>query len=239
TLTWQPSQSSRLVCSTFGDPTDEADIVRNTYGLLGTDDEFGATNYGVTYNSTIGSDMFLELSAGLYDEDVTSVPFADVPRYEQRSFAGTPASNPGLGFLQTQPCGPINPGTDPFDSTFNWTPTCTGATFAQDNNDRSREEIRGNFTWFGATGVVDHEIKVGGMIRKVEYTDDARYPGPVSAANGGGVDETGFVYDPSGLKGQRWLLFNGFGLMLEYQQDSEGETNEEAVYLQDSPRLGA
>ncbi|MCP4204846.1 MAG: TonB-dependent receptor, partial [bacterium] len=68
--------------------------------------------------------------------------------------------------------------------------------------------------------------------------DDARYPGPTPASDGGGVDETGFVYDPSGIKGQRWLLFNGFGLMLEYQQDSRGETDEEAVYLQDSLRIG-
>ncbi len=237
-LTWQPNQSNQLTFSTFGDPQDETDVVRNTYGLLGTNDEFGATNYGVTYNSTIGSDMFLELAAGRYDEDVTAIPFADVPRYEQRSFAGTAASNPGLGILQTQPCGPITPGTDPFETTFNWTPTCLGATFAQENNDRSRDEIRGNFTWFGATGPVDHEIKIGGMVRQVDYTDDARYPGPAPPSAGGGIDETGFVYDPSGLRGQRWLLFNGFALMLEYQQASVGTTDEEAIYLQDSLRIG-
>lgn len=237
-LTWQPNQSNQIVFSGFGDPQDETDVVRNTYGLLGTNDDFGATNLGITHNGTLSGSTFFELSAGRYEESVKAVPFADVPRYEQRSFAGTPASNPGLSFLQTQPCGAINPGTDPFESTFNWTPTCLGATFAQDNNDRGRDEFRGNFTWFAATGNVDHEIKIGGMIREVDYKDDARYPGPTSPAEGGGVDETGFVYDPSGLRGQRWLLFNGFGLMLEYQQDSVGTTDEQAVYLQDSVRIG-
>ncbi len=237
-LTWQPDQNNQVTFSGFGDPTDNRDVVRNTYGLLGTNDDFGADNFGVTYNGTIGANMFAEVAVGQYSEDVTSKPFADVPRYDQRSFAGTPASNPGLAVLQTQPCGPMDPGGSIFDSTFSWTPTCLGATFAQDNNSRGREEYRGNLTFFGTTGAVDHEIKIGGMIREVDYTDDARYPGPVDFASGGGIDETGFVYDPTGLRGQRWLLFNGFGLLLEYQQQSSGTTDEQAIYLQDSLRIG-
>ena len=230
-LTWQLNSSNQMVFSMFGDPTDGKDVVRNAYGLLGTDDDFGADNYGVTFNSTLSSSSFLELSAGLYDEAVTSKPFFESPRYEQRQFG----DNPGTRFLATQPCGPIVPGGDPFDSRFNWSKDCIGATFAADNNDRSRQELRGAYTWFTETGNVDHEIKIGATVRDVEYIDRARYPDPVP---GPASDDTGFVYDPNGIQGQRWLLFNSFALMLDYNQNSAGNTDEQAIYLQDSLRFG-
>jgi outer membrane receptor protein involved in Fe transport len=237
-LTWQPNQSNQLVFSAFGNPTDGRGVVRNSYGLLGSDNEFASNNYGIAYNGTTSASTFLELGIGLHDNDATVVPFRDVPRYTLREFTGTAASNPALGFLQDQPCGPIDPGEAPFDSSFSFSSTCTGGTVAFDDFGRERLELRGSFTWFADTGNVGHEIKVGGVVRRVEHDLFRRDPGPVSRAEGGGVDSTGFEYDPSGLNGQRWLLFDGRGVLIETQNDSRGETDEAAVYVQDSLRIG-
>ena len=45
------------------------------------------------------------------------------------------------------------------------------------------------------------------------------------------------VVDPGGVTGQRWLLFPDFGILFEYQQDSEGSTDEQAIFAQDSIRI--
>jgi outer membrane receptor protein involved in Fe transport len=95
-LTWQPNPRHQFAFSTFGDPTDNKDVVRNAYGLLGTNDEFGATNYGVTYNATLSSSTFLELAAGRYEEDVISLPLPDSsPRTPaDRSMRAAPIGTP-------------------------------------------------------------------------------------------------------------------------------------------------
>ena len=237
-LTWQPNQSHQLVFSAFGDPSDTRGVVRNSYGLLGSNIEFRSNNYGVTYHGTTGSSTFVELAVGLHDNDANQAPFEEVPLYELRSFTGTPASNPALGFLEGQPCGPIDPGTAPFDSSFSFSSTCIGGTRAFDDFGRERLELRGSLTWFADTGGVDHEIKVGGIVRRVEHDLSRRDPAPLGRAEGGGVDSNGFEYDPSGLNGQRWLLFDGFGVLRETHNSSRGETDEAAVYLQDTLRIG-
>ena len=241
-LTWQLDPNHQVVASAFGEPSEGNDTISNAYGLLGTDDEFGADNYGLTYNGTIGSSNFVELGVGFYDDEVTSVPYDDQPFYQPQTLAG-----PVRGFIEDANCGPTDNFFNPFTGT-NFSATCLGATFRVDNNNRSRDEARGSWTWFGSTGTLEHEIKLGGLVRKVEYTDDASYPGRVDGpffdSNGGsdndfdGVTEVGVPVDPTGLRGQRWLLFETFALMLEYQQQSEGETDEQAIFLQDSLRIG-
>lgn len=242
-LTWQLDPNHQLVASAFGDPTEGNDTISNAYGRLGTTFDEGAQNYGLTYNGTFGSSFFAEAAIGLYDEKVEEVPYnASTPRYDTRS-AGTLVQS----FVRNQNCGSIDPFFNPYTNFF-FTSGCEGATFQVDNNDRSRDEVRAAGTWFGTTGAIDHEIKFGGLVRTVEYTDDASYPGrnlaPFFDSNGGsdndfdGVTEVGVPIDPTGLRGQRWLLFSSFALLLEYQQESDGTTDEEAIFLQDSVRLG-
>jgi len=241
-LTWQLNPNHQVVASAFGEPTDGNDTISNSYGRLGTDDEFGADNYGLTYNGTIGSSNFVELGAGFYSDEVTSKPYADNPFYEARG-----SGSDVMGFVADQGCGSLG-GFYPYTTRFVFTTGCLGATFRVDNNDRSRDELRGSWTWFGSTGSVEHEIKIGGLDRKVEYTDDASYPGrnlaPFFDSNGGsdpgasGTPNVGVPVDANGLRGQRWLLFDSFALLLEYQQQSEGDTDEQAVFLQDSLRFG-
>lgn len=238
-LTWQLNPNHQLVFSAFGDPTEGNNTIQNSFGLLGTDDEFGADSYGATYNGTVGSSLFLEGNVGFYAEEVSSVPYNDVPRY-QINFTGDPVG----GFLADAACNPLGPYTGDNFTVFNATldPSCVGATFATDIDERERDEFRGSVTWFGQTGAIDHEVKFGGLYRDVFYHDLSRYPGPApgpfvadSVASGEFVPN--FVVDPTGLMGQRWILLDGLTLLLEYQQNSEGTTEEQAVYLQDSIRF--
>ncbi|MEM7051946.1 MAG: TonB-dependent receptor [Acidobacteriota bacterium] len=231
-LTWQMNPSHQLVFSVFGDPRDRTeDGVRNTAGFVASESERGAQNFGVTYNGTLSSSLFAEVSVGLYDETFNAQPVTENARYEVRSFGGLAEQLAStLGDCYT-------PGQ--FNTRFNMNAGCRGGTFAQDNGDSERSEARGALTWFGATGTIDHELKFGATVRDVEYTDQARYPGAVP---GPAIDETGFVFDPQGLAGQRYLLFNTLAgvpayLLIEYDQDSTGETDEQAIYLQDRVRL--
>lgn len=245
-LTFQLNPDHQIVGSAFGNPTEGNFTILNTYGLLGTDDEFGADNYGLTYNGTFGSSFFAEASVGVNDEEVTSLPYADVPRYDI-SRAGAPVR----GFVESFNCGSTAPFFSPF-SGFTTSSTCLGATFVQENNSRSRDELRASGTWFGATGTIDHEVKFGGMVRDVEYTDDARYPGPSPAPLradsldlfGDGSFTPNALIEADGIRGQRWQLFDAtvfgfpFARLIEYQQNSTGQTDESALFFQDSVRIG-
>jgi outer membrane receptor protein involved in Fe transport len=228
-LTFQINPNHQVVASAFGDPTEGNFTVSNAYGRLGTDFEEGSNNYGLTYNGSLSSSLFFEAAVGRYEEEVKEVPYQDLPFYQIRQ------TGPRLqNWVSDQGCGPTGAFFSPF-SIFSMTAGCEGATFRVDNNDRSRDELRAAGTWFGSTGTIDHEVKVGGAVRDVEYTDDASYPGrdlrPFR-------DSNGVMVDPTGLRGQRWLLFNDFALLLEYQQESQGQTDEQALFLQDTVRLG-
>jgi outer membrane receptor protein involved in Fe transport len=251
-LTFQLNPNHQVVGSAFGNPSEGNFTVLNTYGLLGTEDEFGADNYGVTYNGTFGSSFFAEASLGFNDEEVISLPYADVPFYQ----AIAPGGDPVSGFAAAANCGPTDNLLNPFTTGFSFSATCLGATFVQENNNRSRDELRASGTWFGTTGTIDHEVKFGGTVRNVEYTDDARYPGPspqplvadfidlFGITDNPGQFIPGTVVEADGIRGQRWQLFDEnalgipFALLIEYQQDSSGETDEAALFLQDSVRLG-
>jgi len=241
-LTYQLNPSHQLVASVFGDPTDRTDdLIRNSYGKVGSDRELGADTYGLSYNGTLSASLFAEVSVGVFEQSFTRTPFTQEPRYDVRNFGV-------IDFARQQGCGgnldAINSSNF---SVFNFNSGCSGGIFEQENGDSGRDEVKGNLTWFGQTGSIDHEIKIGGAARQVDYTDIAHYPGPAPGAlfdsNGGsdndfdGVTEVGVPVDAEGIAGQRWLLFNGFSILYEYDQHSQGETDEQAVYLQDRVRL--
>lgn len=226
-LTWQLNPSHQLVFSLFGDPGEVTDQgVRNSAGIVSSDLDTGADNYGVTYNGTLSSSLFAEFSLGFYDETFSQTPVRDGAWYDVRQFGGEAERR----VSQVGPC--YTPGQ--FNTRFSVASGCNGGTFQQVSGDTERQEARGALTWFGATGPVDHEIKFGANYRTVEYIDHAHYPG---AVGGPAADSNGFVYDQGGLAGQRWQLFNGFALLVEYDQNSLGETDEQAIYLQDRVRL--
>lgn len=226
-LTWQMNPSHQLVISGFGDPSEGKNDAasRNSAGTVAHDSDFGAQSFGLTYNGTLGSNLLLEASAGRYDQDDKSLPLTEAPRYEQRSAAAQP-------FLIAAGCVPAG---DPYVANTVWNTGCVGGTFAQESGDRSRDDFRASLTAFATTGPIDHEFKVGTNFRQVEYTDSARYPGPGRNIT---TDEFGTVFSPTGVAGQRYLLFNGFYILYDYDQNSTGETDETALFLQDQLRIG-
>ncbi|MEM7483291.1 MAG: TonB-dependent receptor [Acidobacteriota bacterium] len=228
-LTWQLNPSHQFVFSAFGDPRErEDDLVRNSFGTVGDSRDLGAETLGLSYSGSLSGSLFSEASIGRFDQTFRQTPLTDQPFYEVRNFGR-------LGFAQQQGCaGDLSPIDANNFSTFVFNPGCVGGTFHQESGDSLRDEARGSLTWFGETLGVDHEIKVGASARRVEYTDHAHYPG---AVDGPAADSTGFVYDPGGLAGQRWLLFNTTAILFEYDQDSEGETDEQSFYFQDRVRL--
>ena len=239
-LTWQLNPSHQVVFSAFGDPTKLNDnLRRNTAGRVGDDQEYGANNFGATYNGTLSSSLFLELSAGRTDQTLKVTPFTDAPFYEVRNRATVP-------FSQAQNCPGDNSKVNAtiggrFAVTY-FNAGCLGGTFNQDNGDSSRDDYRGAFTWFASTGPVDHELKFGATYRTVDYTDVAHYPGPAPGpffdSNGGSVNGAGVPVDAGGLAGQRWLLYPSFALLIEYDQHSQGTTDEHGLFLQDKVRFG-
>ncbi len=251
-LTWQLDPNHQIVASLFGDSTDiEDNLVRNSVGIVGDDRDQGATNYGLTYNGTASSSLFLEVAAGKSDQDFETTPFRpDSPTYEVRDVARLP-----LALAQGCP-GDTSTLDDTFPrfNPFSFNTGCLGGTFHQENGDSSRDDLRGAVTWFGRTGSVEHEIKVGSSYRRVEYEDFSHYPGPAPGpffdSRGGSEDNHGVFLpgvpvDAGGLAGQRWQLFHlNFGTarpvarLVEYDQGSVGETDEAAVFLQDRVSLG-
>ena len=259
-LTWQAAPSHQVVFSAFGDPTDiESNLTqRGAAGFVGDDREQGADNFSATYNGTLSSSLFVEASAGRTDQTFRQDPFTDVPFYELRDVGAVdfalrdncPGDNSQL----------VEAGPDRRFVTSFWNPGCLGGTFHTESGDSGRDDVRGAFTWFGQTGNVDHEIKVGGTYRAVEYDDHSHYPGPAPGplfdSHGGscedcfefgaGPGDPGFVagrpVETDGLAGQRWLLFGapgaGFSILIEYDQNSRGETDEGAIFLQDRIRFG-
>lgn len=228
-LNYQLNANHRVVASVFGDPgtinksTPLANL--DSAGVVTNNDDIKNFNYGFTYNGILSPNVFLELSAGLSDQNFTSSPLKDIPFYRD----GTT----GRRFAVQQNCGDPSLIADRAGRP-NFAVGCEGGTFTQENGDSSRGELRGALSWYTKTGSVGHQFKVGANYRKVKYTDHAHYPAPLPGAV---QDNTGYVYDADGLAGQRFTLFNGSYSLADYDQNSKGKTNETALFVQDQVQV--
>jgi outer membrane receptor protein involved in Fe transport len=234
-LTWQASPNHQIVGSIFGDPgTDLYLSSRNAIGLMTQEADTATYNYNATYNGILSSGLFLKLSAGRSDQREEDRPISDAPFYEERIRGG----NNIRALTNNNPaCGDINSAVVLGSlAGVLFRPDCApGGTFEQESGDRSRTEFTGALSWFTKTGSVAHEIKVGTNIRRVKYRDHSHYPGPVA---GPIVDETGAVVDAEGLAGQRYRLFADSYSLIEYDQNSNGTTDELGVFIQDQLKFG-
>jgi len=224
-LTWQLNPNHQLVGTAFGDPTetDKDAFPTTAAGLIADDTEEGADSYSLAYNSTFGTDVFVEALAGSYQQTDTRTPIDNsVNWYRDRT-------NTGL-YAIAQNCGPAAPLAGV--GLISFSPTCTGGTFVTEDGDRSRDEARLSATVF----LGPHELKLGGHLRDVEYTDFAHYPNPSLGTPF--VDSNGTVVDPDGLVGGRFDLFAGSIQLWEYDQRSVGTTDEQAIFAQDTWRIG-
>lgn len=229
-LTWQANPNHQIVASIFGDPGSR-DNFRSTTGatagLQVLNEETSTYNYGATYNGILSPTMFIKLGVGRSDQNENSRPPTDAPVYTD--------STSDMRFVRRFATGDCGDLSVPRAGVI-FTPTCLGGGFVQESGNRSRDEITGSFSWFAKTGSVSHELKLGSNLRRVKYHDFAHYPGPIS---GPIADETGAVVIPGGTAGQRYTLRAGSYSLIDYDQDSEGETDEMALFIQDQLRLGS
>jgi outer membrane receptor protein involved in Fe transport len=227
-LTAQLNPNHRLVASAFGDPKGElnnAPATRDTAGILVQNSETKTYNYQLMYDGILSPNVFLELAAGRAQIDDTEQPGANVAWYEDRTTARR--------FASAQNCGDnslIIGATPP-----RFAPGCVGGTFVQENGNTARNELRGAISFFAKTGALSHSFKIGTSYRQVKYTDWGHYPAPQGGAF---RDSTGAVVDPDGIAGQRYTLRNGSYTLIEYDQNSKGETDELAFYVQDQVKIG-
>ena len=225
-LTWQVDQSNQVQLSVFGDDTDRTDNgLSNSLGFFADNSDDAITNTILRYDGVLRDAFLVEASIGRYDLEDTDAAAADVPRYEDRTN--------DLRFARASGC------SDPSLAATNvrFANGCVGGTQVEESNDRSRDSYQASLSWFGDTGPVSHDVKVGFERRDVEYVDRVRYPGP---APGRAVDGQGLPIEraENGFLGQRYSLRNGFFYLIDYRQNSTGNTEESSAFLQDTLRLG-
>jgi outer membrane receptor protein involved in Fe transport len=229
-LTWQAGPNHQIVGSFFGDPGSSQAVSRNVMGTVVNESDTSTYNYNAAYNGILSSGLFLKLSAGRSDQN-ESGPGGDQPFYTERSADGR-----HIRAFASGNCGDFDralaAGTM---SGVIFNPNCNGGTFVTETGDRSRDELSGALTWFAKTGSVGHELKFGTNYRRVKYHDFAHYPAPIP---GPVVDETGATVDGAGITGQRYNLFGGSYSLIEYDQNSEGQTDELALFVQDQIKFG-
>ena len=229
-LTWQASPNHTIVGSVFGDPgkTDNLRFTGNTAGVQLQNNKAASYNYSATYNGILSPNVFLKIAAGRSDQNEKEFPVNDTPRYTDQArgaFIQKYASGPG--------CGDASLAVGQQGISFN--PGCIGGGFVQETADRGRDEASAALSWFAKTGNVSHELKLGGSFRRVKYHDFAHYPGAIP---GTVLDETGAVVDAGGITGQRYNLFAGSYSLIEYDQNSQGTTDEKALFAQDQVKFG-
>ncbi len=186
-LTWQASPGHQFVFSALGDPSKGTDVLLdpNAAGLLVTDGELGGRSLGLTYHGAFSSRLALEGRASRLRVRLAAGGVHDVPVYLDRA---------GGAFAAAQGCGEPELVREDFVA---FAEGCLGD-LGRIEDDESRNEMRAATTWFREAGGVDHEIKVGGMLRRSDYHRFVRNPAP---APGPLIDSLGQVVDPDGVAG--------------------------------------
>jgi outer membrane receptor protein involved in Fe transport len=235
-LTWQVGSGHQLVLSAFGDPSERRDEpIRNVAGRMGQHRDFGAGSAALLYSGTLGPNLLIDANLGYFGEQVDSLPRRDVPFYQvlrlQSMFEGQDVIAKSEQVApQIGPCYEVGQ----YDTGFNMALGCDGGSFRIESGDTARNELRAAGTWFTETGPVDHEIKLGGSLRRISYDDVTHYPGPY---DGPLIDANGVVIDEDGVSGQRFRMFEDTFTLWELDQNSQGVTHEQAIFLQDQIRL--
>ncbi len=251
-LTWQINENNSLTGTIIGDPATLDNQYYTSYYLnpenltgsipsaLQTNmyyDSYdtGGINYGLAFNSILTEDMILELKVGHHERDVTFDAQYDAPHYADRGGYWTNGIGQYVRF--------------------------GGPGFVQSKGLRSRDQARVAFTWFLGNA---HEIKIGAQWNWNEYEDVARVAGPTdgavciplgaggdwffgsnmgdaffdrfppcTAGDGGPgvmIAKQGTRYSRLLYPGSSWYDFRDSN----YKQNSKGETDESAIFIQDS-----
>ncbi len=217
-LDWQIDASKTLVASAFGDPSQvEDEPIAPAAGRIGHDFDFGGRSWSVDFGSLIGDHVYLEAFLGRYEQEFSQTPFSEEsPAYQDLQGSGY--------WAKQQECG----DSGAIEASGIWfAEGCVGGVLAFEPDDRKRDQVRAATSWLAGT----HDLEIGGEYRRLENNRSYRYPAPTSAPL---VDSTGFVVAPQGVAGAIFELGDGYYDIFVVSSASVGETNELALFAQDS-----
>ncbi len=221
-LTGQLSPGHQLAFAAFGDPTESIGYTLEAAGILQDTTKSRQNNLVLSYNGAAGRAIWLDAMAGRLWQKGTTEPAADGPVYID--FVGGE-------FARAENCG------DPDLLVTYWVffaPGCLGGTSREDPFLASRDQVRGAGTALWKTGHLDHELKLGGGWRRSKYETTLHWPGSVP---GPFLDRDGNLLNPRGISGQLWLLFAGVANLIDLDWDSQSESVEGSLFLQDRIQL--
>jgi outer membrane receptor protein involved in Fe transport len=220
-LTGHLHPGHQLVFSAFGDPTENVGHALDAAGIIRDTTKSRQNNLVLSYNGVAGRAIWLEALAGRLWQKSTTEPAADVPFYVD--FAGG-------DFARAENCGDPNLLTDGVVFAHG----CLGGTAREDLFLASRDQVRAAGTALWKTGRLDHELKLGGGWRRSRYETSFHQPGPVP---GPFLDRDGNLLNPRGISGQLWILWPDFVELSDFKVDSQSESVEGSLFLQDRIQL--
>ncbi len=250
-LTWQINENNSLTATVIGDPTETDDGYNTSYFIdtpyLPTDmiystDESGGLNYGLTWNSVLNENMILEVKLGHHETKDETKPRSDLPWYEDGTTGvwsdgvGSRVRFGGPSFQQLDG----DRWRDQARATFTW--------FIGDKHE-VKAGLQYNWVEFDdVAGVVGSSDAFCAPIEPWAYTFDWHVGDYIDltpdneeqlAAIGihfcdpGNGDPYGGVAIPA-RRGNR-LRMRGWGWYnSNYKQNSHGETDESAIFIQDA-----
>lgn len=250
-LTWQVNENNSVTASVIGDPTDVDDdyntsfFVDSSYlptDMLYSNSESGGLNYGVTWNSVLNEDMILEFKVGHHETKVDNSPRSDLPWYEDGT---TGAFSDGVG-SRVRFGGPSfqqqdgDRQRDQLRASFTW--------FLGDSHE-FKAGLQYNWVKFddvaGVVGSSDafcapiepwaytYLWQVGDYVDLTAANEQILQQGNVFFCDPGNGDPYGGVQIPDRL-GNRLRLRGSYWYNSNYKQDSHGETDESAIFVQDA-----
>jgi hypothetical protein len=220
-LTGQLLPGHQLALSAFGDPSETVNHSLDAAGIIRDTTKSRQNNLVLSYNGVAGRTVWLEALAGRLWQKGTTEPATDVPFYVDFT---------GGQFARRENCGDPDLLTDGVV----FAPGCLGGTAREDLFLASRDQVRGAGTALWKTGRLDHEVKLGGGWRRSKYETTFHQPAPVP---GPFVDRDGNVLNPRGLTGQLWILWPDFVELSDFDLDSQSESVEGSLFLQDRIQL--
>jgi len=253
-LTWQINENNSLTATIIGDPTTIDDDYNTSYyidnpvlgvpsDMIYKDHDMGGMNYGLAYNGILNENMILELKAGHHDSSDDYAPRSDMPWYEDGTTAGVWSNGVGGRVRFGGPSFQQKDGDryrDQARIAFTW--------FIGDKHEL-KAGVQWNWVHFDdVAGVVGSSKAFCAPIMPWAYTfvwqigdyvdltqDNEAILNQVGIhfCDPGNGDAYGGVAMPDRL-GNRLRMRNWGWYNSNYKQNSTGDTDESALFIQDS-----
>lgn len=251
-LTWQINENNSLTGTIIGDPAKIDDDYNTSYyidsqylpsDMVYKDHNLGGMNYGLAYNGILNENMILELKAGHHDNSNDFSPRSDLPWYEDGTTSGAWSNGIGNRVRFGGPSFQQFNGDryrDQARAAFTW--------FIGDSHEL-KAGVQWNWVHFDDfAGVVGSSKafcapilpwaytfvwQIGDYVDLTPDNEDVLKQVGITFCDPGNGDAYGGVQIPDRV-GNRLRMRNWGWYNSNYKQASTGQTDESAIYIQDS-----